>query len=312
MSPVEGQFFHGIYPSILCPFRPDLTIDTEALAAHAESLAAIPGIRGILCNGHAGESAVLSRGEKHRVVEVVRHAIGRNAVLVAGVGQEESGEAAAEAHDAVVAGADAVMVLAPFSWALGHDPEMVTRHHRMIAERADRSIMLFQGSVRSGRLSYPPETLRRLLQLPNVVAIKEGSWETAAYEATRRLVEAEAPHVAVMASGDEHLLSCYVLGSEGSLVSLAVLVPEAVVALDEAVRHSDLSAARAHHAVIYPLARAIYGGPAGHRAAARLKACLHLLDRLPNAIVRPPGAALTAAETAEMAALLARVPSIAA
>lgn len=219
MSPVEGQFFHGIYPSILCPFRPDLTIDTEALAAHAESLAATPGIRGILCNGHAGESAVLSRGEKYRVVEVVRRAIGRKAVLVAGIGQEESGEAAAEGHDAVVAGADAVMVLAPFSWALGHDPEMVTRHHRMIAERADRPMMLFQGSVRSGRLSYPPETLRRLLQLPDVVAIKEGSWETAAYEATRRLVEAEAPHVAVMASGDEHLLSCYVLGSEGSLVS---------------------------------------------------------------------------------------------
>ena len=125
MSPVEGQFFHGIYPSILCPFRPDLTIDTEALAAHAESLAATPGIRGILCNGHAGESAVLSRGEKYRVVEVVRRAIGRKAVLVAGIGQEESGEAAAEGHDAVVAGADAVMVLAPFSWALGHDPEMV-------------------------------------------------------------------------------------------------------------------------------------------------------------------------------------------
>ena len=77
--------------------------------------------------------------------------------------------------------------------------------------------------------------------------------------------------MAVMASGDEHLLSCYVLGSEGSLVSSAVLIPEAVVALDEAVRRSDLSAARAHHAVIYPLARAIYGGTAGHRAAARLR-----------------------------------------
>ncbi len=309
MSPVDSRFFHGIYPSILCPFRPDLTIDTEALAAHAESLAATPGIRGVLCNGHAGKSAVLARGEKRRVVEVARGAIGASAILVAGVGQEESGEAAAEAHDAVAAGADAVMVLAPFSWALGQDPEMAVRHHRLIAERAGRPIMLFQGSVRAGRLAYPPETLRRLLQLPDVVAIKEGSWETAAYEATRRLVEAEAPQVAVMASGDEHLLACYVLGSEGSLVSLAVLVPEAIVALDAAVRRSDLAAARAHHAVIYPLARAIYGGPAGHRAAARLKACLHLLDRLPNAIVRPPGGALSAAETAEMAALLARAPS---
>jgi 4-hydroxy-tetrahydrodipicolinate synthase len=125
-------------------------------------------------------------------------------------------------------------------------------------------------------------------------------------------VRAEAPHVAVMASGDEHLLSCFVLGSEGSLVSLAVLVPETIVALDDAVRRSDLSAARAAHDKIYPLARAIYGGPGGHRAAARLKACLHLLGRLPNALVRPPGTPLAPTEIGEIAALLSNFPAPAA
>jgi 4-hydroxy-tetrahydrodipicolinate synthase len=148
--------------------------------------------------------------------------------------------------------------------------------------------MLFFGSVGAGQTAYRPELVADLVRLPGVVAVKEGSWETARYEANRRLVRDIAPHVRVMASGDEHLFSCYVLGSEGSLVSLAVLVPEAIVALDRSVRRGDLKAARAAHETIYPLARAIYGVPPGSHATARLKACLRLLGRLRHDAVRPP------------------------
>jgi 4-hydroxy-tetrahydrodipicolinate synthase len=158
--------------------------------------------------------------------------------------------------------------------------------------------MLFQGSVRAGQTAYTSEVLAALAQLPNVVAIKEGSWETNTYEANRRLVKEVAPRVAVMASGDEHLFSCYVLGSEGSLVSLAVVIPEPIVALDRAVRRGDLDAARKVHEVIYPLAKAIYGAPPGGHANARLKMCLKLLGRLDCAAVRPPIGQLDTAEVA--------------
>ena len=82
--------------------------------------------------------------------------------------------------------------------------------------------------------------------------------------------------MAVLASGDEHLLPCFVLGSEGSQVSLAVIVPEAIVALDAAVRDGDLAAAQAAHEIIYPLAKAIYGTAPRGLATARLKACFVL------------------------------------
>src|SRR6266702_1828047 len=75
---------------------------------------------------------------------------------------------------------------------------------------------------------------------------------------------------------------------EGSLVSLAVLIPETIVALDQAVRRGDLLAARAAHDIIYPLARAIYGAPPPGHATARLKTCLKLLGRLESDVVRPP------------------------
>lgn len=99
-----------------------------------------------------------------------------------------------------------------------------------------------------------------------------------------------------MASGDEHLFSSYVLGSEGSYVSLACIIPETIVALDAAVRCGDLTRARQAHDVIYPLAKAIYGRPPGGRATARLKTCLKLLGRLDNDRVRPPIGALDSDE----------------
>jgi len=303
MTLPETNRFHGIYPSTLCPFREDYAIDVRTLEAHVSDLATISGITGILCNGHAGENFMLSREEKARVVRISRQAMGARGLLVAGVVNEDSLAAAEEARDAAAAGADAVMIFAPFSWALSQDEGTALRHHSIICAAVDRPVMLFQGSVRAGRMAYPPAVLGKLLSLPNLVAIKEGSWETAAYEATRRQVRAEAPHVAVMASGDEHLLACCVLGSEGSLVSLAVLIPEVIVALDAAVRRGDMTAARAAHDVVYPLARAIYGPPAG-AAAVRLKVCLHLLGRLPNALTRPPSGPLDHQEVRALSRLL--------
>jgi 4-hydroxy-tetrahydrodipicolinate synthase len=298
MSPADTAAFHGIYPSTLCPFKPDYTIDEPTLAAHISAVAAVPGIVGILCNGHAGENFLLSRAEQKRVIEVTRDALGRKGILVAGVNHESSLEAAILAQDASEAGADAIMVFAPYSWALSQDPAMAINHHRKIVEAADLPIMLFQGSVRAGQTAFSPAVLEQLVQLPSVVAIKEGSWETSAYEANRRLIKAVAPHVAVMASGDEHLLSCYVLGSEGSLVSLAVIIPEEIVGLDRAVRNGDLALARKLHDVVYPLAKAIYGTPPGGHATARLKACLKLLGRLNCDFVRPPIGPLHADEVA--------------
>ena len=295
MIPSRPNAFHGIYPATLCPFTRDGAVDETALARHVAGLADVDGIVGVLCNGHAGENFLLTNRETRRVAEIVSGAIGNRAIVVSGVNREGSREAAELACEVVAAGADAVMVFPPNAWAGGQDKSVALNHHRLVLEAVDVPIMLFQGPAGSG-FAYTPETLAGLVRLPRVVAIKEGSWEVAAYEANRRLDKAIAPQVAVMGSGDEHLFTSYVVGSEGSLVSLAVVIPEAIVRLDRAVRAGDLAAARAAHDVIYPLAKAVYGVPPGAHATARLKTCLNLLGRLENDRVRPPIGPLDAAE----------------
>ncbi len=304
MSKQPRHPFGGIYAATLCPMAEDFQVDETALAGHVAAVSAVPGIRGLLANGHAGENFVLSRAEKRRVIEVARAAAGPDIPIVAGVNQESSAELAIEAREAAAAGADAVMVFPPNSWALSLDRRAVLHHHRAVLEATDLPIMLYQAPVGAGAMAYPPAVLRDLVVLPRVAAIKEGSWETAAYEANRRLVKSVAPEVAVLASGDEHLLSCFVLGSDGSQVSLAVIVPEAIVALDAAVRDGDLAAARAAHEIVYPLAKAIYGTAPGGLATARLKACLKLLGRLDCAAARPPTPALSEPEIAVLRGVL--------
>jgi len=307
MKPATPEGFDGIYPSTVTPLHPDFSLDEESLARHTRAVAAPAGIVGVLCSGHAGENVYLSRAEKKRVAEVTVAAIGEGKIVVCGINAENTLDAVAHAQDAVAAGVDALMVFAPNGWALLHDPAAILRHHRAIIDATGARLFLFQGSVHAGRTAFPPALLAELAQLPGVVGVKEGSWETAAYEASRRAVREAAPHVRVMASGDEHLLSCYVLGSEGSLVSLADIIPEAIVALDRAVRASDLVAARRQHEIVYPLAKAIYGTAPGGWANARLKACLQLLGRIPCAATKPPIGPLPQEEVSRLREVLRSV-----
>ena len=311
MVPNRDNAFHGIYAAIVCAMRPDFAIDEAALARHASDVVAVPGIVGVLCNGHAGENFALTREEKRRVVEVVAKAIGERAIVVSGINAESSLEAAQHARDAEAAGADVLMVFGPNAWALGQDDEMAVRHHRYVIEATKSPIMLFQASVGAGKSAYAPDVLAGLLKLPRVVAVKEGSWEVAAYERTRKIAQEVAPHVAIMGSGDEHLLTSYVIGSEGSLVSLAMITPAEIVALDAAARRGDLDEARRLHAIIQPLANVIYGMPPGLRATARLKTCLKLLGRITCDAVRPPIGPLDAEEIRrlEQALTAAGLPS---
>lgn len=305
MIPNTDRPFAGIYVATLTPFRHDGSIDEAVLAEHFRTVTAEPGILGVLCNGHAGESFLLTRQERRRVVEIAAEAIGRTHVVVSGVLAEASDEAALHGADAAGAGADAVLVFPPFSWALSQDDTMAVTHHERIAAASKIPMMLYQAGV-SSAMAYRPDVLERLVRLPSVVGIKEGSWESAAYDRHRAIVARAAPHVAMMASGDEHLLSCFALGSEGSLVSLAALMPAEIVALDRAVERGDLAAARALHARIQPLATVIYGlAPTGH-ATARLKACMVLLGRWANGATRPPITGVSPAEIAALREALAR------
>jgi 4-hydroxy-tetrahydrodipicolinate synthase len=299
MIPTTPRPFDGIYPSTVLPMATDYAPDWDAYARHTADCVLRPGMAGVLMNGHAGENFVISRAEKRRAVEVAVATVGATRIVVAGVNAESSLEAAAEAREASEAGADAIMVFLPNGFALAHTPAMSLLHHRIIADAVPgMPLFLFAAHHAAGRMPFCEEVFAALLKIPAVVGVKEGSWEVDRYDALRRIARARRPEIAFCASGDEHLLACMAHGSDGSLVSLADILPDAIVALDAAMRAGDLAAARALHERIEPLAEAIYGAPPAGRATARLKWCLAEMGIIPGPTLRPPQPPVDAPEAA--------------
>ncbi|KRQ01242.1 dihydrodipicolinate synthetase [Bradyrhizobium manausense] len=288
MTQTFGARLRGIHAATIVPMTADFAVDEAQLSAHLAAVACTPGINGLLVNGHAGENFVLSLVEKLRVVELARRHAPEDCLIVSGVNHESSLEAAREAAALERAGADGLLVFPPNSWALGHANDCVIEHHRRIRDATAAPLMLYAAPVGAGAMAYVPSLLERLVVDPRFVAIKEGSWEVATYEQNSRLIRRLRPDFVVLGSGDEHLLTSYLVGSAGSQVSLACVVPELVVSLWDAAEAGDWPRARAAHEKLYPLAVAIYRNAPGGRATARLKACLKLLGRLSCDAVRPP------------------------
>ena len=286
----------GIHAATIVPMRPDFSIDEVALAEHMRRVASAPGIRGLLVNGHAGENFVLTGAEQNRVVEIARAVVPADRMIVAGVNRESSLAAARDAAAREAAGADALLIFPPNSWALDHAEAAVAIHHAHVRDATSCPLLIYGAPVGAGALAYSPGVLTTLAREPRIVAIKDGSWEVAAYEANRRLLKAMRPDFVVLGSGDEHLLASYLIGSEGSQVSLAAVIPETVCALWSACEAGDWEAARAVHELIYPLAASVYRDAPGARATARLKACLRILGRIECDAVRPPQPPATAEE----------------
>ncbi|GAC89345.1 dihydrodipicolinate synthase [Gluconobacter thailandicus F149-1 = NBRC 100600] len=304
MIPASPTPFRGVYAATLVPFLENGMLDEARFTQHLSDCTRPEGIVGILCNGHAGENHLLTREEKRRVVELAAETIGTDRIIVSGILSEDVDEACLHARDAVEAGADALLVFPPFSWAVSQDHDAIIAYHAAICEAVDTPIMLYQSSVGSGGMAYSLPILESLLRFPSIVAIKEGSWETNAYDKHRRLAARIAPHVDVMASGDEHLLPCFAIGTTGSLVSLAAILPVSLAKLWHAMENNDLPAARKVHDIIQPLANLIYGRAPSGRATLRLKACLVMQGKWPSCRTRKASDIIAQEEWQELSAAL--------
>jgi 4-hydroxy-tetrahydrodipicolinate synthase len=273
---------------VILPYAADFSIDEDGYRRQVAFVLKHEGITGLLVNGHAGENNLTNDEEKARIVELTREIAPRSIAITSGVYSESSERAARQARKLEDAGADALLIFQPNNWALGAERASILLHHRMIHDSVTKPIVLYQAPVSSGKFAYDFDVLKDLIALDRVLAIKDGSWEIATTELVRDHVKANRPEVIVYGSGDEHLLVNYLIGTEGSQVSLAAVIPGLICALWDAAEAGDWNRARGCHERIQPLATLIYRNAPAARAVARLKACLTILGVIDSARVRPP------------------------
>src|SRR5204862_3744232 len=179
----EPLKFSGTMPANLLPFTADLAIDEAAYRRHLRWLADTRGVTGIVANGHASEVSSLSREERTRSLAIALDEIAGACPVIAGVYSDGTAEAVELARDAKRGGAAGVLVFPPtlFMWGAQLKPDMVMRHFSEIADGADLPIIVFEYPPASG-IGYAPETLARLVEIPQIVAVKDWSNEIVAFE----------------------------------------------------------------------------------------------------------------------------------
>jgi 4-hydroxy-tetrahydrodipicolinate synthase len=240
--------FSGTLVALVTPFKSG-EVDYAALERlvdwHVEQ-----GTDGLVPVGSTGESPTVSVAEHEKIIETVVARAARRIPVVAGTGANATSEAIELTRFARQAGADASLQVCPYY----NKPtqEGLYRHFATIAEKVDLPQVLYNIPGRTG-VSMTPETVARLAEVPQIVAIKEstGSMD----QASEILLRCDL----VVLSGDDSLtLPLMALGAKGVISVVANLVPRDVKRLTDAVLGGNFEAAQAAHRKLFPLCRAVF------------------------------------------------------
>tara|TARA_B100001121_G_C18688325_1_gene621769 strand:+ start:711 stop:1631 length:921 start_codon:yes stop_codon:yes gene_type:complete len=278
--------FKGIYAATVVPLKKNKSLDQNGLSRHIKDVINTKGIKGLLLNGHAGENFTLNINEQIKVVEIAKKFKNLNKKLISGLNFEDAILASKVAKKMEKAGADAILIFPPFSWSQGISEEMIFQHHKIICNKVNKPVFLYQSSIYSGDLSYKKNLLKKLLKIKNIIGVKEGSWNYKSYVNNYKFLKKIKNSFLVMASGDEHLYPCFKYASDGSQVSLAAITPEKIVELIRLIEKKEFSKAKKLDNRLLILAKNIYGKYPANFATARIKYCLKVLKKIPNDFMR--------------------------
>jgi len=248
-----------------------------------------------VANGHAAEVASLSREERRRTLAVALDEVAGGCPVVAGVYTDGTAEAVELTKDAKAAGAAGVLLFPPtlFMWGAQVKPDMVIRHYAEVAA-VGLPIVAFEYPPASG-IGYASETLARLAEIPQVVAVKDWSNEIVAFEANLRALRATGRPVAVLSAFTMSLMATFLLGADGAISGMGSVTADLQAELFAACQKGDLDGARRINERLEPLVRVFYAPPFVDMHN-RMKEALVLLGRIPAAHVRPPLTPVPAAE----------------
>jgi 4-hydroxy-tetrahydrodipicolinate synthase len=292
----EPLRFSGVMPANILPFRSDFSVDEPAYRRHLRWLVDTPGVTGIVANGHAGEVSSLLRPERQRTLALALDEVAGRCPVIAGVYADGTHEAVDLALDAKRQGAAGLLVFPPtlFMWGAQLKPDMPLRHFSEIAARTDLPIIVFEYPPASG-IGYAPETLARLVEIPQVVGVKDWSNDIVAFEANLRALRKTGRPVAMLSSFTMSLMATFLLGADGAISGMGSVAADLQAQLFEACQKGDVEGARRINDRLDPLVRVFYAPPLVDMHN-RMKEALVLLGRIPAAHVRPPLTPVSEAE----------------
>ncbi|MBS8263519.1 4-hydroxy-tetrahydrodipicolinate synthase [Mesobacillus boroniphilus] len=250
------------------------------------------GTDSLVVAGTTGESPTLSKEEKIALFQHVVKVVDKRVPVIAGTGSNNTYATIELTKKAEEIGVDAIMIVAPYYNK--PNQEGLYQHFKAAAEATTLPVMVYNIPGRSV-INILPETVIKLAEIPNIVAVKEASGDL---NAMTKII-ANTPDDFLLYSGDDGLtLPVLAIGGTG-IVSVAshVIGNEMQAMVDAFFSGRNADAAKLHQHLL-PIMQGLFAAP----SPAPVKTALQLKG-LDVGSVRLPMVPLTEQERTEVAKL---------
>jgi len=203
------------------PFNSDGSLDLEGMRANTRWLAERVVGRDFIITpvGSTGEFYAMSEDEIKAVIKMVVEEVNGRAVVLAGAAGAGTQQAIKMVKYAESVGADGVQTVLPYY----HSPEEegMYLHYKKIAESVNSNfgIMIYNNPDVSGSW-IRPHLMKRLSEIPNIIAVKENTMSIMSYYRERRLIDPEDMAI-LCGSGEQMFAFESVVGCSGFITGWA-------------------------------------------------------------------------------------------
>ena len=229
-------------------------LDEQAFQAFVEWQIA-EGSHGLVPCGTTGESATLSLEEHLRVVRLCVEATRKRVPVIAGAGSNSTAHAIELAKGAKAAGADAVLVVAPYYSKPSQDG--LVAHYKAINDAVDIPIVVYNVPSRTV-IDMSVETVGRLSKLANVVGIKDASGDIGRVARHRELC---GPKFVLLSGDDPNAIGFNASGGVGCISVTANVAPKLCAQMQDATAQGAFETARAIDAKLATLHKILFVEP---------------------------------------------------
>jgi len=242
--------FTGAMVALVTPFQ-DGAVDFRTLDELIE-FQIENGIDAISPCGTTGESPTLSHEEHKKVIERVIKSVSGKVPVIAGAGSNSTAEAIELTSFAKKAGADATLQVCPYY----NKPtqEGFYQHFKAIAEEVDLPMVLYNIPGRCGGTGLTAETVARLAEIENIVAIKESTGRLDMSSEIATICD-----ITIISGDDSLTLPIASVGGKGVISVVANIVPADVKAMTDLILEGDFTSALKWHKKLFALSKNMLG-----------------------------------------------------
>jgi 5-dehydro-4-deoxyglucarate dehydratase len=267
----------GVFGFPVTPFRPDLSLDLDALGRNVSEMAEYP-FCAMVAAGGTGELYSLTPEEVERVVRMSVEAVDGRMPIVAGTGYNAA-IGVDIARRAERAGADCLLVLPPYYSNAPEEGLFV--YYETIGRATGLPLMIYSRDW----ANFTPDQVARLAErVPNLAAWKDGQGNGMRYQ---RIMQKVGDRLAWFGGlGDDCVPTYFAVGVQAYTSSISNIAPRVSLALAEAGMNHDFEGLTALMTkYVHPL-YALRERVKGYEVSV-MKSAMEMLG-MPAGPVRPP------------------------